>query len=61
MNRQSSAELLLDFFGYYAWAFDFKRQVVSVRTGRPISKVDKTEYSCWPPSERLRYAHIRII
>ena len=38
-NTASTAELLAEFYSYYSWEFDFRRQSVSVRTGCPIRKI----------------------
>ena len=40
-NQASVAGLLLGFFRFYGWEFDFQYQVVSIRKGQPISKEDK--------------------
>ena len=40
-NRQTIGELLFHFFRYYGWEVDYGRDVVSLRQGRLISKVDK--------------------
>ena len=52
-NKQSVAELLVGFFKYYAYDFDFRASVVSVQTGGPITKVSKAEIDGWPLHERL--------
>lgn len=40
-NSQTTAQLLADFFRFYAHEFDYHNDVVSVRTGRYLSKEDK--------------------
>ena len=52
-NKQSVAELLVGFFRYYAYEFDFRSTVVSVQTGGPITKVGKAEVDGWPLHERV--------
>ncbi|CAK4096522.1 hypothetical protein Ae201684P_015972 [Aphanomyces euteiches] len=42
-NTQSVAELWLGFFRYFD-AFDYATQVVSIRMGRPLRKVEKSEW-----------------
>lgn len=49
------AELLVEFFRYYSWRFDLLRHVVSVRTRRIVTKLDKTETHAWFHSDHLRY------
>ena len=52
-NKESVAELLVGFFKYYAFDFDFRASVVSVQTGGPITKISKAEKDGWPLHERL--------
>ncbi|CAM9289865.1 unnamed protein product, partial [Ectocarpus fasciculatus] len=52
-NRQSCGELLINFFAYFAWGFDYRHDVVSVRAGGTVSKIDKCEYCSWPQNDRL--------
>ena len=52
-NRQSCGELLINFFAYYAWGFDYRHDVVSVRAGSTVRKIDKCEYCSWPQNDRL--------
>jgi DNA polymerase sigma len=61
-NRQSCGELLIDFFGYFAWEFDYRHDTISVRSGSSSSdgggssnssKSDKCEYCCWGMNDRL--------
>jgi hypothetical protein len=40
-NKQSLAELVWQFFEYWAWKHDYMHGVVSVRCGRVVSKDDK--------------------
>lgn len=49
------AELLVEFFRYYSWRFDLLRHVVSMRTRRVVTKLDKTETHAWFHSDHLRY------
>ena len=52
-NTLSTAELLMDFFRYYAWDFDYRRSVISVRNGSTVSKLSKSEDDCWLTHTRL--------
>ena len=52
-NKQSTAELLFEFFKYFAWEFDYRKSVVSIRRGFPISKLSKIEEDCWLNHHRL--------
>ena len=56
-NKESVGELLVAFFNYYAWGFDFHRTVVSLQSGKEkaVSKIQKAEADGWPQHERLRY------
>jgi len=47
------AELLVEFFRYYSWRFDLLRHVVSIRTRRVVTKLDKTETHAWFHSDHL--------
>ncbi|KAK0392876.1 hypothetical protein NLU13_2370 [Sarocladium strictum] len=40
-NKSSEAELLFQFFRFYAHEFDYDKHVLSVRTGKLITKADK--------------------
>ncbi|KAJ1420787.1 hypothetical protein B484DRAFT_127925 [Ochromonadaceae sp. CCMP2298] len=51
-NTETLGQLLLSFFRYYAWNFDFKRDVVSVRQGA-VGKVSKAEQDAWLTSDTL--------
>ena len=52
-NNCSIAELLVHFFKYYAYEFDFRGCVVSIEAGRTITKVSKAELDGWPLHERV--------
>ena len=68
-NKQTTAELLVEFFAYFAWQFDYRSSVVSIsamgKTFTPIPGMDpripvatvpklvKIETDCWPPSSKL--------
>jgi hypothetical protein len=57
-NRETVAELLLEFFRYYSWQFDFRHEVVSIRqptTTAAMRKLDKAETDGWQQSDILRY------
>ena len=47
-NNTSVAQLLAEFFHFYAYEFDYHDSVVSVRTGQFLSKTDKG----WAGSQR---------
>ena len=49
------AELLVEFFRYFAWNFDFRQKVVSIRQSGNLSKLDKAEQHGWLQSDILRY------
>jgi DNA polymerase sigma len=58
-NKDSIAQLLLGFFQYFAWDFDFKHDVVSTtHSPQSISKITKAEQDCWTQHDRLRFVHI---
>ena len=40
-NKTSSAELLFQFFRFYAHEFDYSKNVLSIRTGRLLPKIEK--------------------
>lgn len=40
-NTQSVAELVWEFFEYWAWRHDYSNSVISIRLGKSISKEDK--------------------
>jgi len=44
----------LEFFRYYCWRFDLLRDVVSMRTRRVVTKLEKTETYAWFHSDNLR-------
>ena len=48
------AELLSEFFQYFAWHFDYTASVVSLSTGRSLPKIKKAEVDGWPQHERIR-------
>jgi len=64
-NKDSTAKLLAGFFRYFAWEFDYRLHVVSVRNSlstpgssnfSSISgflKITKAEQSCWSQHDRL--------
>mmetsp|Transcript_34349 Transcript_34349/g.64042 ORF Transcript_34349/g.64042 Transcript_34349/m.64042 type:complete len:326 (+) Transcript_34349:1778-2755(+) len=55
-NKQSLGELLMEFFRYFAYDFDYRRDIVSIRRlhgNAAISKLSKMESSCWGSHERL--------
>jgi len=54
-NQESVAELLVEFFRYFAWNFDFRQKVVSIRQSGNLSKLDKAEQHGWLQSDILRY------
>jgi hypothetical protein len=57
-NKDSIAQLLLGFFQYFAWDFDFKHDVVSTtHSPQSISKITKAEQDCWTQHDRLRFVH----
>lgn len=48
-----TAELLVDFFKFYAWEFNYRKSVVSIRQGSAVSKLSKVEDDCWLNHYRL--------
>lgn len=46
-NTQTVEELLMSFFTFYGTQFNFRDQVISVRTGSPLTRKDKSEESDW--------------
>jgi DNA polymerase sigma len=52
-NKESIAELLAEFFRYYAWLFDYRHFVVSLQNGAAVLKAKKAEADGWPQHERL--------
>jgi terminal uridylyltransferase len=63
LNKQSLAELLSGFFEYFAWKFDYRHDIVSIRFNRTVvhplkghAKLIKAEEDCWQLHERLRYS-----
>ena len=61
LNKQSIAELVAGFFEYFAWKFDYRRDVVSVSADphamnvfRHHMKLVKAEEHAWQMHERLR-------
>lgn len=62
-NTETTAELLVEFFQYFAWKFDHRAHVVAIRhngtdkQGGPnafINKLDKAETDAWSQHDRLR-------
>jgi len=52
-NKSSVGHLLVEFFRYYTWDFDFHSHVISVRVGGVLSKEEKAEMDCWHVNSRL--------
>ncbi|CAM9334675.1 unnamed protein product [Chrysoparadoxa australica] len=52
-NRESTGQLLTAFFRYFAWEFDYRHDVVSVRVGGMLDKELKMESDCWGSHTRL--------
>ena len=55
-NKQSLGELLMEFFRYFAYDFDYRRDIVSIRRlpgNCVVTKLSKMESSCWGSHERL--------
>ena len=52
-NKENVAELMMEFFRYYAWNFDYKKSCISVREGRAVPKLLKAETDAWPVNDRL--------
>lgn len=50
-NKENLAELLIGFFQYYGWEFNFQEHVVSVQGLR--KKIEKAEQSAWYNHARL--------
>ena len=54
MNTESPAKLLLEYFRYFAWMFDYRHSVVSIhRNGDVIEKIEKYERTAWMHSDNL--------
>ncbi len=65
LNTESLAELLINFFQYFAVVFDYRKNVVSVKPSNSfgntkkqpqaaVTKLDKAENSAWSMHDRLR-------
>jgi DNA polymerase sigma len=63
-NRESLAELLCGFFAYFAWEFDYKHDIVSIRNHLhhpdgskcfESTKIYKAENDSWAMHDRLRF------
>lgn len=52
-NRESPVILLFEFFSYFAWHFDYKKDVVSIRQPVAVSKLAKAESNSWNLNDRL--------
>jgi len=68
-NKQTTAELLIEFFKYFSWDFDYRASVVSIcalgktypdmpgvsarKKVAAVPKLVKMEMDCWPPSSKL--------
>eukprot|EP01039_Chlorochromonas_danica_P000473 gene473-512_t len=53
-NQETLAQLLVEYFRYYAWKFDFRHHVVSIRNpNQHVQKIDKCEQAAWPHSDIL--------
>ncbi len=52
-NRQSTAELLVGFFRYFAWDFDYRKNVISIQSTALVTKLFKAESSGWNQHDRI--------
>lgn len=54
-NTESIGTLLFEYFRYFAHHFDFKNNILSIRTATGIvAKVEKYEKNCWHHTDKLR-------
>lgn len=53
-NSSTLSDLLLGFFRFYGWDFDFEHQVISVRKGRALTREEKGWETC-KASVRMYY------
>ncbi len=56
-NKESTSELLTEFFLHYGMYFNARTDVVSVRSGKqqtPMVKMDKKESDGWELNDHLR-------
>ena len=52
-DKRSTGELLLSYFYYYAFEFDWRRQVVSIRSDDVVLKEEKSKHHGWKRHARL--------
>jgi terminal uridylyltransferase len=52
-NEASVGALLVAFFRYYTWEFDYREHVLSVRVGGVMRKEEKAEEDGWAVNSRL--------
>ena len=52
-NKQSTAELLIGFFHYYAWEFDYRKNVISIQSTASVTKLFKAESNGWNQHDRI--------
>ncbi len=52
-NQAPVGALLVDFFRYYTWEFDYREHVLSVRAGGVLRKEEKAEEDGWAVNARL--------
>lgn len=56
-NKETTAELLIGFFKYYAWEFDYRHNIISIKNGSDkITKISKSEIDGWSQHDRLSIA-----
>lgn len=52
-NKESTAELLAAFFQYFAWEFDYRRNIVQIQSADATDKLSKAETDCWNQHDRI--------
>ncbi len=52
-NNETVGQLLASFFRYFAYEFDYRQNVISIRSGGCLLKELKAEMDCWPLNNRL--------
>jgi terminal uridylyltransferase len=46
-NTESLGSLLIEYFKYFSYSFDYRQHTLSIRQKSTFAKMDKYEYCCW--------------